>query len=260
MKYVIYFTAIFLSISSYAYTENNGCPKDTSYIPPGEFRMGCSWKDKDCFENYELFMHKPTKHVKITKGFCMDKYEVTQGGYKRIMGEIPLMVEFEECGVDCPIYEVTWREANKYCKQIGKRLPTEAEWEYAARGRAKTKYYWGNKIDGSYEWYGDNSNSELHPVGKKKPNTFGLYDMLGNMDEWVQDCYEEDVYKKLPKVNPIIESRNCVSHVIRGGFYMSDGNDSMVGISVHIRQSSVDIWGGGGEEQTAGFRCAEDVE
>jgi formylglycine-generating enzyme required for sulfatase activity len=83
------------------------------------------------------------------------------------------------------------------------RLPTEAQWEYSARGGTRTKFYWGNTLNGDYLWYLMNSSQKTHPVGRKLPNEYGLYDMSGNVLEWTQDWFDSNYYSNSPKNNPI---------------------------------------------------------
>jgi tetratricopeptide (TPR) repeat protein len=112
-----------------------------------------------------------------TNYFFIDKYEVTQAEYKQIMGNNPSSFK----GDDLPVETVTWNQANNYCRKVGKRLPTQWEWEKAARGGTSTEYYWGHDYEmaGEYAWIVTNSGGTTHPVGQKKPNAYGLYDMAG---------------------------------------------------------------------------------
>ncbi|MEK6591128.1 MAG: formylglycine-generating enzyme family protein, partial [Nitrospinota bacterium] len=121
------------------------------------------------------------------KEFYIDKYEVTQREYKQVMGDNP---SYFKCD-DCPVENVIWYEADEYCRRVGKRLPTEWEWEKAAKGGTTTKFYWGDSeiMSDVYAWYYENSGSKTHPVGQKNPNAYGLYDMLGNVWEWTSSDY-----------------------------------------------------------------------
>ena len=123
-------------------------------------------------------------------GFFMDKTEVTQEAYQRIIGNNPS--EFKGCST-CPVENVNWNEADAYCKKVGKRLPTEQEWEYAATSGGKGETYAGTSDEssvGDYAWFKDNSDKKTHPVGEKKPNGLGLYDMSGNVWEWTDSWYD----------------------------------------------------------------------
>ncbi|MBI4378442.1 MAG: formylglycine-generating enzyme family protein [Nitrospinae bacterium] len=116
------------------------------------------------------------------KEFYIDKYEVTQREYKQVMSNNPSYFKCEDCSVE----NVIWYEADEYCRRVGKRLPTEWEWEKAAKAGTTSKYYWGDSesMSDGYAWYYKNSGNKTHPVGQKKPNAYGLYDMLGNVWEW----------------------------------------------------------------------------
>lgn len=188
------------------------CPEGMAYIPQGKFLMGCSEGDEKC-DMPEWPAHK----VEISTGFCMDKYEVTQAQYEKAMESNPSLNV--SCGGDCPVEMVSWEEAGAYCRVTGRRLPTEAEWEYAARGGTKTAYYWGAS-EGSmddYVWSWRNAANTLHKVGKKKPNQYGLYDMLGGLWEWVQDCFSDAWYDRGGTKDPINNAPGCSYRVIRGG-------------------------------------------
>ncbi len=162
--------------------QTNGMVK----IHAGEFLMGSE-------ESEDEFPH----HVFVSE-FWIDIYEVTQKQFQQVMGDNPS----DFYGETLPVDQVTWFEARDYCQTINKRLPTEAEWEKAARAGTSTRYYWGDKILNDFAWYWDNSEKVTHPVGQKKPNVFGLYDMLGNVWEWTGDFYIDNYYQDSPKKDP----------------------------------------------------------
>lgn len=147
-------------------------PPDMVYVAGGTFQMGSNSDDDD---------EKPV-HTVTVSSFYMDKTEVTQAEYRKVMGINPSSLS--GCD-DCPVEQVNWYDANEYAKKVGKRLPTEAEWEYAARGGNKSKGYTysGSNSISSVGWYGDNSGYKTHPVAQKQPNELGLYDMSGNVYE-----------------------------------------------------------------------------
>jgi len=184
--------------------EKRGQSKDGMvWIEGGKFRMGSNDGSSD---------EKPVHQVMVS-GFYMDKTEVTQAEYERVMGKNPS--KFKNCP-DCPVETVSWNDAKAYCEKVGKRLPTEAEWEYAARAGTTTKYYWGNSMDGEYAWFHGNSGKKTHPVGQKKPNAWGLYDMSGNVWEWCSDRYDGNYYKSSPGKDPQGATSDG-SRVLRGG-------------------------------------------
>jgi formylglycine-generating enzyme required for sulfatase activity len=147
------------------------------WIPPGTFQMGCSPGDTECDSD-----EKPPHKVTITKGFWLGQTEVTQEAWQRVMRTDPSNFK----GAKLPVENITWNDAKSYCQAAGMRLPTEAEWEYAARAGSTASRY-GN-LDG-IAWYSANSGSKTHDVGGKQANAWGLQDMLGNVWEWVADWY-----------------------------------------------------------------------
>jgi len=179
------------------------------YIPPGEFMMGMRG----------LSQHK----VRITKGFYMGAYEVTQAQWQEVMATNPSHYK----GVDLPVDTVSWEDATEFCRKLSQkegktyRLPTDAEWEYACRAGTTTDYYFGDGYSqvSHYAWYGGNSGHKSHPVGKKKPNGFGLYDMTGNVWEWCSDWYDEGYYSQSPVDDPKGPSTGSSGQyrVLRGG-------------------------------------------
>ena len=166
-------------------------PKDgLTYVrvPPGKFQMGCSPGDSECGED-EIPVHEVT----ITKNFWLGQTAVTQQAYERVIGKNPA----NHKGPNLPVEEVNWEEAQAYCAAIGGRLPTEAEYEYAARaGSASARYASLDEI----AWHSGNSGGASHEVAQKLPNAFGLYDMVGNSWQWVADWYGK--YTSGPQTDP----------------------------------------------------------
>ncbi len=146
-------------------------------IPPGSFMMGCSPGDTECQD-----VEKPAHPVTLTQGFWIGQTPVTQAAFQRVMGSNPSYFR----GPDLPVEQVTWDQARNYCQLIGGRLPTEAQYEYAARaGSSRSRYGDLNAIS----WWGENSGQTTHPVGQKLPNAWGLYDMIGNVCHWTADFW-----------------------------------------------------------------------
>lgn len=134
--------------------------------------MGCSTGGTDCLPD-----EKPAHAVTITTGFWLGQTPVTQAAYRRVTGSSPSHFK----GDGLPVEQVSCAQARNYCRAIGGRLPTEAEWEYAARaGSTGARYGSLNEI----AWYAGNSGGRTHRAGQKRPNAFGLYDMLGNVWQW----------------------------------------------------------------------------
>jgi formylglycine-generating enzyme required for sulfatase activity len=182
------------------------------FVKGGCFEMGCGNWTSNCNP------HEKPVHEVCLDGFYIDKTEVTQKAYVELAGEHTFY--HKDCD-NCPADNVTWQEADEYCRKAGKRLPTEAEWEYAARsGGKKEKYAGTSRKPDKYTWYGGGSGgtsgSRIHPVGQKKPNGLGLYDMSGNAFEWVADWYDAKYYKKSPSNNPQGPSSGTY-RILRGG-------------------------------------------
>ncbi len=178
-------------------------------IAGGAFEMGCSAGDTICAED-----ESPVHTVTISP-MEMTASEITQSQFFEVMGENPS--QYGECS-DCPVENVVWLYAKLFCQAMDGRLPTEAEWEYAARANSTTKYYCGDDNDclNDIAWYKDNSQNTPQPVGQKEPNDFGLYDMLGNIREWVNDSYDAQYYAQSPGQDPSGPSEGT-GHILRGG-------------------------------------------
>ncbi len=211
------------------------------WIPAGKFQMGCSAGDSDCEDD-----EKPVHWVTIEKGFWMGQSEVTNEAYyayARQRGTAGPKGRAAE-----PVANVDWNEARSFCKAAGGRLPTEAEWEYSARaGRSESRYDGLDRI----AWYSGNSNGKVHDVRMKLPNGFGLYDMLGNVSEWVLDRYynkyDEEDFGRTPQ-EPIVPN---ASGILRGGSWAHDAKAARVS---NRFDAPPDL-----AEPFAGFRCVADA-
>ena len=236
-------------------------------IPAGCFEMGSELGDPD---------ERPVHKVCVSS-FKMAKYEVRQNFFQTIMGYNPS----QYVGGDMPVDTVSWEGARNYCKKMGLRLPTEAEWEYAIRGGTQGEYYWGDNITGKEANFCD-SNCDLNnresnltdgfknsaPVGSFPPNAFGLYDMAGNVSEWVLDwmAINENYYLMGPTKNPqgprpeldTCSGVDCVGafsitqKVYRGGAWNQDISSMR---SANRKDAHFQLKADG-----TGFRCAGDLK
>ena len=207
---------------------------DYVWIPPGVFTMGCSKEDKTCDSN-----ESPHK-VEITKGFWMGQTEVTQAAYRGVTGKDPSRFK----GAKRPVESVSWSEASHYCGSVGLRLPTEAEWEFAARAGSSLAQHAG--LD-AIAWHVGNASGTTHDVGGKQKNGLNLFDTLGNVWEWVADRYDKDYYQIKKRKDPS-GPRSGDSRVMRGG---SSGTDPG-GVRVSVRSGVVAAYA----TSDFGFRCA----
>lgn len=197
---------------------NDGVTLDLVWIPPGEFEMGANDSESD---------ETPVLAVKITRGFGMGKYEVSQAQWQAVMGSNPSHFK----GADLPVDNVSWNDCQLFLKRFNKllaagnmrltaSLPTEAEWEFACRSGTATKFYSGDDESSLNDvaWHWANSSGKTHPVGQKRPNRFGLYDMHGNVWEWCQDWFGN--YSSGPASDPVGPTSG-VDRVLRGGSFVN---------------------------------------
>lgn len=201
------------------------------HIPAGKFTMGSPVGEVDREDD-----EGPQREVMISKPFLMGIHEVTQEQYERVMGNNPSHFK----GGQKPVDTVTWEEAAEFCRKLstisGKTvmLPTEAQWEYACRAGTTTRFSFGDKDENlsHYGWWGcesgsswwgpeiGNADKTTHPVGQKKPNDFGLYDMHGNVWEWCSDFYEES-FADATNVDPTGPDSGP-DRVLRGGCWSNN--------------------------------------
>jgi len=241
-------------------------PKDGleyTWIPAGSFLMGCVTDDPDCD-----FDEKPRHQLALSRGFWLSNTETTVEAFEKYAAAtgtgMPKAPDFNNNWREKihPIVNVSWNEATSFCEWAGGRLPTEAEWEYSARGGQEgSRYPWGNSITHEFANYGEDKAGSAGftqgrdrweftaPVASFAPNGWGLFDMAGNAMEWTNDWYEEDYYTHSPSVDP----RGPASgkgRVLRGGSWFN---------GTRYMRTSFRI-GGDPAVRTrfAGFRCALD--
>ena len=192
--------------------ENNSIGMKLVLIPPGEFMMGSDHQ------------------VRLTQAFYLGVSEVTQGQYLQVMGSNPSRFSGDD---RLPVDAVSWEDASEFCRKLSAlaeekgagrsyRLPTEAEWEYACRAGSTTEFCFGEEEEQlvDYAWYSSNSENKTHPVCGKQPNTWGLYDMCGNLCEWCLDWYGAGYYRQSPTDDPPGPSTGSF-RVHRGGGWSS---------------------------------------
>jgi sulfatase modifying factor 1 len=248
-------------------------PPDMISIPAGEFWMGrthyflideVGWLERDRRDDMPA-------HKTYVDGFSLDKYEVTNEQYFRFAEDKskPKLWYWREGKIakgeeKLPVHDVTWFEADEYCKSVGKRLPTEAEWERAVRGDMdRKKFAWGDTAVGlggndpdAPPTGGGERTKQAHvsypwgpaPVGSYPPNAFGLFDMVGNVWEWTNDWYDRDYYSVSPNRNPNGPSTGMYK-VIRGGGWSDDDERNFMNHYRNFADPNVRTF-------TVGFRCA----
>ncbi len=212
-------TALILLLTlGLTFTEASAEPSDMVLVKGGCFKMGT-----DKVFTYELgrdnIRERPS-HKVCVDDFYLDKYEINQKKFSKIMDHNPSIL----IGDDFPVDRMVWEDAQTYCHRLGYRLPTEAEWEYAARAGSQAINPWGDSMNGDYAWFAGNANRLPHPVGSKKPNAWGLYDMMGGVWEWVSDWYSESYYKESPVNNPKGPTAPQSWRVVRGASWVDDEN------------------------------------
>ncbi len=201
------------------------------WCPPGSFMMGCAPGDTVGSER-----EVPQHQVTFAHGFWISKYEVTQDQWAAVMGEMP--AHFHGCRYgqtgNRPIEQVSWHEIqgciellNAARPGMNYRLPSEAEWEYACRAGTTTAYTWGGTYSAAEldkcAWYDANSGDSTHDAGTRQPNAWGIYDMYGNVWEWVQDTGHQN-YNGAPADGSAWEEPGATTRVARGGsFYNGTG-------------------------------------
>ncbi|MGE0823446.1 MAG: SUMF1/EgtB/PvdO family nonheme iron enzyme [Candidatus Binatia bacterium] len=215
-------------------------------IPAGEFRMGTDSKEGSDDE-------RPVHRVRITRPFYLGKYPVTQGQWEAVMGTNSSAFPGDP---NRPVECVSWNDAQEFLQRLSEkeeksyRLPTEAEWEYAARAGSNAIYCFGDdvKLLREYAWYAENSGGKTHRVGQLDANVWELHDMHGNVWEWVQDWYAVNYYQQSAVIDPQGPEEGQ-SKVVRGGSWRSEARD----VRVARRGRPVP----GDRSGLIGFRCAQ---
>lgn len=238
------------------YTETAfGMNMEMVYVKGGEFMMGYTKEQELDIPNIPDSSDKKNTRKTKLDSYHIGRYEVTQAQWKAVVGTEPSHFK----GDSLPVEKVSWEDAQEFCKklseQTGKKyvLPTEAMWEYAARGgvhKTNTKYAGGNNIN-EVAWYKNNSNNKTHPVGSKKANALGLYDMSGNVAEWCLDWFGDmtylGAYDPTDDYNPQGPTSG-MSHMTRGGYWSSVDASCQVSNRINFRPD--------GRLNVFGFRVA----
>lgn len=198
-------------------------------IPPGEFLMGVKKEEIE-----DSGSGQPQHNVKIKQQFYIGKFEVTQAQWKLLMGKYP--GEFPNCGSDCPVENIKWGDAKAFIKKLNEkkdgyqyRLPSEAEWEYAARAGTTTRHYWGDDPERKlWQFYAHHVELSPAKVGSYLPNAFGLYDVSGNVWEMCEDVWRQKFPNLTDGSSPNLEG-DAVFRVSRGGSWGESLNELRIG-------------------------------
>jgi formylglycine-generating enzyme required for sulfatase activity len=221
-------------------------------IPEGEFLMGS--------DNLGSSTDERPQHKVYLQAYYIDKYGVTVADYLSCVQKGGCSRSDTSLGAACNYYLkgrdqhpqncVTWHQARSYCFFQGKRLPSEAEWEKAARGGVSDPFFWGKDRTKMFEygWFSGNSEDSTHPVGQKSPNQFGLYDILGNVYQWTNDYYDEQYYWRSPYKNPIGPGQGMYVVTRGGSFRGTAQRGSYTTFRHNLKPEDWDI--------RVGFRCA----
>jgi formylglycine-generating enzyme required for sulfatase activity len=253
------------------YVENAGCDLGMKmiFVEGGTFQMGMTPEQEEFFSSHKAHIRQQEKKTKPVHPVTLDSYYlaesvVTQAQWEKVMGVTQEQQRDKNypngklgaVGADYPVVYVNWEDAVAFCKRLSDMtgetyvLPTEAQWEYAARGGVKSRgmLYSGSNILDEVAWYGSNSDDALHPVKQKLPNELGLYDMSGNVWEWCSDIYSNSYYASSPQNNPTGPTTGN-KRVVRGGPYFLFGTDLCVSNRFDWPPTSRYCW-------SVGFRVA----
>lgn len=209
-----------MSLEKYS-LEFNGERLELVKIPAVEFEMGS-------VNELPFALETPVHRAAIDKDFWLGVFPVTQEQFFAVMNKNP--AEFRHAP-NLPVENVTWFEAREFCEKLSEttgkivRLPSETEWEYAARGGSQTEFFFGDdaKMLPDFAWFELNSNERTNPVGLKKPNAFGLFDIVGNVWEWCEDAWKGD-YENFPADGSPFINEKQPRRAVRGGAWNMDAH------------------------------------
>ena len=255
MRIYLFVCLMALADVTWGFTDCSVCPEMVK-LESANFYMGSpDLVESTALENLFLQDDEKPQHLVNIQAFALGKFEVTQSEWHAVMGSDPSLSK----GSAQPVENISWNDAQLYVKKLSQktgkkyRLPSEAEWEYAARGGSTAKYPWGdavNQID-EYAWSKNNATS-TKAVGLKKPNQFGLHDMIGNIAEWTEDCWQS-TYHDAPTDGSAWLSGNCSLRVLRGGSWGDDPQNLRVTVRNGTHPTYYRFSG-------SGFRVARDLE
>ncbi len=240
MRIYLFVLLMVLTNLSWGFADCSVCPEMTT-LKSGTFHMGSS--------------DEKSRHSVNIKAFAIGKFEVTQSEWHSLMGSDPSLNK----GLTHPVENISWNDAQLYTQKLSQktgkkyRLPSEAEWEYAARAGSTTTYPWGDAVSqmDDHAWSNNNANN-TNTVGLKKPNQFGLHDMIGNIAEWTEDCWQS-TYLNAPADGSAWLSGNCSLRVLRGGSW----GDSPQNLQTTVRDGTHPSYY---RFSSSGFRVARDLE
>ncbi len=230
MKNLAIIVVLLIQYCSFAIAQGHVPPQDTALSSSGDLKadLPVTFVKGGCYtmgdNDGDGFVNEKPAHEACVEDFYIGRYLVTQDEWKSVMGANP---SHSSCKGSCPVENISWNDIQKFLyilsDRTGKkyRLPTEAEWEYAARSGGKNEKWAGTGVEDDvpdYAWIFTNSDFELHPVGQKKPNGLGLYDMSGDAWEWVSDWYGGEYYRRSPKNNPQGPATGT-QRTLRGGYW-----------------------------------------
>lgn len=223
--------------------ERNARP-NMAFIPAGEFLMGSAPDDPNVYPGERP--HEQPQHPVYLDAYYIDRTEVTNAQFERFDQKHVRNPQYSPCD-ECPVDDVSWHEAQAYCaaQQPPKRLPTEAEWEKAAKAATSGQ----PEPFGDYAWFSKNSITSTQPVAQKTPNGYGLHDTLGNVREWTADWYDPSYYQSKVRDNPKGPDVG-VRRVERGGAFFLPAR----GVTTTIRYNHPPHF----RLYFLGFRCAQD--